>query len=60
MCGFYAAALDQFLTLLEVPSSVRPAGCRAMGHEQLHARASVAARVHESALDAPRTERILT
>jgi hypothetical protein len=32
MCGFYSAALDQFLQLLAVPSRVEVNECRAMGH----------------------------
>ena len=58
MCGFYAAALEQFLELLEVPAAVEVAGCQAMGHETC-AYALVSREV-VPAPDAARPERMLT
>ena len=58
MCGFYVAALEQFLELLEVPATVEVAGCRAMGHETC-AYALVSREV-APAPDEARPERMLT
>jgi hypothetical protein len=33
MCGFYVAALEEFLRLLDVPSGVEITGCQAMGRD---------------------------
>jgi predicted hydrocarbon binding protein len=58
MCGFYVAALEQFLALLEVPSGVEIAACHAMGHEACQY--ALVPRAVVPAEDQSRAERMLT
>jgi predicted hydrocarbon binding protein len=58
MCGFYAAALEQFLQLLEVPAGVEVPECRAMGHP--HCAYALVPRDVVVAEEPARTERLLT
>jgi predicted hydrocarbon binding protein len=58
MCGFYVAALERFLELLEVQSPVVVAECQAMGHA--HCRYDVGPGGSATVEDAARAERMLT
>lgn len=58
MCGFYVAALERFLQLLEVPSVVAVAECQAMGHA--HCRFDLQPREEVLAGDSARAGRMLT
>ena len=58
MCGFYSAALDQFLQLLEVPSRAEVPECQAMGHA--HCTYALVPREAAPIEEPARTERMLT
>lgn len=58
MCGFYVAALEVFLHLLDVPATVEVAGCQGMGHD--HCEYALITGARASVPDESRPERMFT